>query len=330
MDRKLDIYFNLDYGDLCTFIESGKCLLFECKTENGIIKNMFIKRQVPWLVDGKVYYDIITPYGYGGPIVCEANDIHALVNDYEKQFRKYCEENDIVSEFIRFHPIFRNWEPFYECYTVEYSRQTVGTNLKDFDDPVSSEFSKSARKELRKAVRNGVTCSIHKSPSDLSTFRKLYEETMDRNNASSMYYFPDNYYKLLTSTLKPYVLEIQAHLNGEIIASELYFTQGEYLHAHLLGSNEQLLNSGGGIMLEATAAKWGKENGYHFIHHGGGRTSAIEDPLFLYKKKFGKNTLFEFYTGKKIWNKRVYSKLREIREQMEMPINESYFPIYRG
>lgn len=330
MNKPLDIYFNSDYGKICTFIEPGECILYECATNNGIIRNMFIKRPVPWLVDGVQYYDIVTPYGYGGPIICETNNIDGLVADYKTQFRHYCEEHNIVCEFIRYHPIFRNWEPFEDVYDNSFSRHTVGTNLFDYDDPVQSEFSKGARKELRRAINRGVTCSVHPQPDDLSVFKRLYEETMDRNNASEMYYFPNEYYSLLTTNLRPFILEIQAHYEGEIIASEIYFIEGNLMHAHLLGSNDKLLSSGGGVMLEATAAKWGKENGYKYIHHGGGRTSKDDDSLYLYKKKFGNNTLFDFYTGKKIWNETIYEKLVGIRKSTNIELNNDYFPIYRG
>ena len=328
--KDLDIYYNKDYGELCCFIEPGECIEFECKTINGKIRNMFIKRPVPWTINGIQYYDAVTPYGYGGPIICESNNISALVNDYEQQFKEYCSQNNIVCEFIRYHPIYRNWEPFSSIYENVYSRHTVGTNLRDYDDPVQSEFSKSARKDLRKSIRNGVQCTIHLNPSDLSIFRKLYEETMDRNNASRMYYFPNEYYKLLTTSIRPYLLEIRANLDDEVIASELYFIEGSLMHAHLLGSNDTFLYSRGGILLEATAAQWGKENGYHYIHHGGGRSSAEDDSLFLYKKKFGMNTLFDFYIGKRIWNERIYEELVKMREIDGEPINKDYFPLYRG
>lgn len=325
----LDIYFNKDYGELSTIIDNGECITFECCNKYGIIHNTFIKRKVPWLVGGKQYYDIVTPYGYGGPIIYNAADVKALVDIYEKEFSKYCLENDIVCEFIRYHPIYRNWEPFSDIYENTYSRHTVGTNLKDFDDPIQSEYSKSARKEIRKAVKNGVICSVRPCPDDLSAFRHLYEETMTRNNASEQYYFPESYFSFLTTKLKPYVLEVQAKLDGEIIGSEIYFTQGNLMHAHLLGSSEKFLSSCGGALVEATAAQWGKENGYEYIHHGGGRTSAEDDTLYLYKKKFGQNTSFDFYTGKRKWNPDIYNELVLLRRK-EGPIsNPEFFPQYR-
>lgn len=326
----LDIYFNKTYGELSKYVEPGECCVFTCETSDGIISNMFIKRAVPWLVDGEQYYDIVTPYGYGGPIIVEGNYTNALIEEYEVQFKTFCNTNKIVCEFIRYHPVFRNWKPFSSIYENTFSRHTVGTNLMDYEDPIQSEFSKSARKALRKEINNGVFCTVHPHPNNLTTFRKLYEETMDRNNAETKYYFPNEYYDILTSELQPYVLEVQAHLNDEIIASEIYFIQGEIMHAHLLGSNEKMLVAGGGIMLEATAAEWGKTHGYRFIHHGGGRTSSENDSLYCYKKKFGRNTKFDFYIGKKIWNIDAYNNLVAMREAEGIIRNDDYFPKYRG
>lgn len=326
----MDIYFAPDYGKLCELVDNGQCCEYVLETESGMIRNMFIKRPAPYLVNGVQYYDIVTPYGYGGPVICQANDKETLLEAYRESFSKYCAENNIVCEFIRYHPILCNYADFGSVYQTEYSRHTVGTNLKDYEDPVQSEFSKSARREVRKAESVGVACSVHPHPEDLSVFRVLYEETMDRNGAGAMYYFPDQYYEFLTTSLRDYVLEVRAQYDGEVVASEIYFVAGNIMHAHLLGSSHKLMEIGGGAILEATAARWGRENGYQFIHHGGGRTSAVDDPLYMYKKKFGKNTEFDFYIGKKIWNQAVYDQLVAQRCAEGEITNPGFFPQYRG
>ena len=80
-----------------------------------------------------------------------------------------------------------------------------------------------------------------------------------------------------------------------------------------------------GSLIEATAAQYGKERSYYYIHHGGGRSSDPEDGLLKYKKKFGKNTEFDFYIGKKIWNENIYQKLIQIKKNK----NSEFFPAYR-
>ena len=323
----LDIYFKKEYGLLCELMSDGRCEIFEYKSDAGHIRNMFIKREIPWLVDGKRYYDISTPYGYGGPIILSCTDREDLLSGYESAFEAYCAEQNIVCEFVRFHTIYRNYEDFSGIYKPEFSRLTVATDLESFDDPVQQEFSKSARKEVRKAEAAGVTCSCHYQPDDLHIFRQLYEETMDRNNADKMYYFPDSYYEFLETRLSPYILEVRASYNNVVIGSEIYFCAGDILHAHLLGSGAKLLELNGGALIEASAARWGKENGYRFIHHGGGRTSAPDDALYLYKKKFGKHTEPEFHVGKKIWNQAAFDR---IVQDCGVDTDTAYFPPYRS
>ena len=326
----LDIYFEPEYGKLCELVDGGECAEFVLENEFGAVRNMFIKRPAPYLIDGVQYFDIVTPYGYGGPVISRVSDKEKLLKAYEEQFAAYCEENHIICEFVRYHPIFGNASDFESVYETEFSRHTVGTNLKDYEDPVQAEFSKTARREVRKAESAGVSCVINLHPDNLDMFRKLYEETMDRNHAGAMYYFPDDYYHMLTTTLKASVLEIQALLDGEVVASEIYFIAGNIMHAHLLGSNQKLLDIGGGVFIEAAAAKWGREHGYAYIHHGGGRTAAADDPLYKYKKKFGKNTEFDFCIGKKIWNCAIYDRMVALRNADGEIANPGFFPEYRG
>lgn len=168
-------------------------------------------------------------------------------------------------------------------------------------------------------------------PKDLSVFKKLYEETMDRNEADAYYYFPDSYYEYIIKYLGKSVLEIQLIYENKIIASEMYFIEGDLMHAHLLGSSQKMLDLDAGALLEATAARWGHEHGYRYIHHGGGRTSAEDDSLYTYKKKYGKNTEFDFYVGKKIWDREKYDELVAKREgELNHKIDSDYFPKYRA
>lgn len=322
-----DIYFDKKYGKLCEYVEPGKVEVFEFESKHGLIKNMFIKKEIPMLVDNIKYYDIVTPYGYGGPIIYECNDKEKLVQEFSNTFSKYCFNNNIVCEFIRFHPIYKNYEDFKDVYETVYSRHTVGTNLKDYDDPFQSEFSKNLRKDVRNAIKKGVNAKIIYQPKDLSVFKELYEETMKRNDASDMYYFPDDYYRILENVLYQNILEIQLVYNDVAIASEIYFIKDKLMHAHLLGSRSKMLELNAGGLLEATAAKWGKENGFHYIHHGGGRSGDPNDSLYLYKKKFGRNTEFDFYIGKKIYLPEIYNKLVDMKKEI---LNKDYFPKYRG
>ncbi len=325
-----DIYFMRQYGELYEEMENGKLEIFEYNSDIGSISNMFIKREIPIMIGEEKYYDIITPYGYGGPIIVSCNDElkkDELVKGYYDEFKYYCLKNNIVAEFIRFHPINNNARDFEKVYDVEFVRKTVGTNIKDYEDPIQSEFKKGCRKEIRRATREGVTYRIEKSPDNLDTFKEIYYQTMDRNDANEYYYFDDKYFDDILRNFKDELLITELVFENKIIASEMYFASDRLIHAHLLGSLDEYLYLSAGGILEYATALWGKENGYHYIHHGGGRTSDEDDSLFKYKKKFGKNTEFDFYVGKKIWNKDVYNRLCEIKN---VDPNIDFFPAYRS
>ncbi len=325
-----DIYFSTKYGKLYEEIENGKLEVFRYNSSIGSISTMFIKREIPIILGEDTYYDIITPYGYGGPIVenCyDESNKSELVKGYHEKFMSYCLENNIVAEFIRFHPINNNAKDFMEIYDVEYVRKTVGTNIKDYDDPIQSEFKKGCRKEIRKAANSGVTFRIERCPSNLDVFKEIYYKTMDRNGANDYYYFDDKYFDDILRDFKNELLITELIFEDKIIASEMYFISDRIIHAHLLGSLDEYLYLSAGGMLEYATVIWGKENGYDYLHHGGGRTNDENDSLFRYKKKFGKNTEFDFYVGKKIWNKEIYNKLIEASN---VDSNVDFFPVYRS
>ena len=56
----MDICFNKKYGELFEEIENGKCIEFDYSSEYGEVKNIFISRKVPYIIDNEQYYDIIT------------------------------------------------------------------------------------------------------------------------------------------------------------------------------------------------------------------------------------------------------------------------------
>jgi len=171
----MDIYFESNYGKLCEVIERGHCEVFTHSSSLGIIRHMFIKREIPMSMNGQTYYDLITPYGYGGPLIleCENGKENELALEFHERFSQYCRDNYVVSEFVRFHPIVDNARWFGSCYDVSFVRYTVGTDLERSEDPLM-EFSKSCRSRIRKALREGVTYRITVEPNNLDSFKRIY------------------------------------------------------------------------------------------------------------------------------------------------------------
>lgn len=327
-NNDLDIYFNENYGKLYETVENGKAIVYKLKTKDGIIHNQFIKREIPIeLNDNNKYYDITTPYGYGGPVIIECNgDKNKLLKDYEENFKNYCYENNIISEFIRFHPIINNALDFKSTYNPECIRKTLGTNLEIYEDPIHEEFTKSCRKSIRQALNKGITYNINECPENLDDFKKIYYLTMDRKSAQEYYYFPDNYFENILNNFKDNIVVTEAIYNGKVIASGLYFVYNEFIHTHLSGTDTNYIKLAPSYILRYGTVLWGKKHGYKLIHHGGGLSNSEEDSLYKFKRQFSKNTDFDFYIGKKIWNQNIYNEMCKIKNVN----NESdFFPAYR-
>lgn len=323
-----DIYFEDNYGKLYENHEQGVCKSYVFKNNFGQIKHMFIKREIPVKINGEIYYDLVTPYGYGGPIIteCQQGLRENLVREFIDDFQCYCKNNNIVSEFVRFHPILENVKDFNKYYSASHIRNTVGTNLSKYDDPFQSEFSRSCRKNIRKAIKNNVTYRIKEKPNDVSEFREFYFSTMDRNNAADYYYFDEEYFNLCVKYFKENLLLVEAIYQEQPIAMGLYFIYGDLIHIHLSGTLSEYLHLSPAYILRYAVTEWGKENGYDLIHHGGGRTNDQQDGLYTFKKRFGANTEFDFHIGKKIWNEKIYNQLCEKTHTKD---EEDFFPAYR-
>ena len=323
-----DIYFEKNYAKLYEDIENGEAIFYEFKNENGRIIHSFIKREIKTQIenDNKKYFDIITPYGYGGPLIVQAVNKQKLLQDFRKNFAQYCYENSIVSELVRFHPIAKNYEDFKDLYDAKFNRYTVVTNLKDYNDPIQEEFSKRCRKDIRRVLRTGMEYKITLSPDNIDNFLTCYYSTMDRNKANSFYYFDKKYFDKIKHYFKDKTILVEALYDNKTIAAGYYFISNNIIHAHLSGTLQEYLHLSPAYMLKYGTAKWGKENGYELIHYGGGRSESLDDGLYKFKKQFGTNTEYEFWIGKKVWNKEVYEKLCKIKN---VSMDEEFFPAYR-
>ena len=325
----MDIYFEERYGLLYESVENGRACVWKYEGVEGCVRHQFLMRQIPIELNDGPWYDLITPYGYGGPLIEKISDGYTkedLIKAFNLEFYKYCKENKIVSEFVRFHPLTDNGVDFCSVYNSELNRYTLGTSLLE-DDPVLSEFSKGCRKTIRQVYSKGVEFRMIKAPKNIDTFVSIYYENMQRKEANEFYFFSKEYFDALLSAFRDKLLLAEAIYDEKVIASGLYFLSDGVIHVHLSGTDSEYLSLSPAYVLKHGTVCWGKENGCKIVHYGGGLSSSKEDALFLFKKKFAQKTEFPFYVGKKIWNEEVYDRLcvkKSVKKETE------FFPAYRS
>lgn len=325
----MDIYFEPEYGKLNEKMEGGVLETFRFTCEYGTVQSMYIKCETPFLVDGEQFYDAVTPYGYGGPVIVECSDRKRLVDSYGAAYRKYCKDNKIVCEFVRFHPLEKNALDFAEVYEANYNRHTIAIDLTD-DNYSAVQFTPDCRNMIRKAAKKGVRVEVDTECEHLDDFIRMYYATMDKNGASDYYYFSKEYFEKLRSLDKCKLVLINGYVGEEIISSSMFMCAEKYMHYHLAATNADYYSYSANNIILAKAVEYGREMGLEWLHLGGGLSASDKDNLFKFKRNFGRreNNLKDFYQGKAVFMPGIYAELCRIAKESGIE-NNGFFPAYR-
>ena len=278
-------------------------------------------------IEPQSFFDITTPYGYGGFII-EGTPNNSNIKKLNEEYFDYCCSKNIISEFVRFHPVLENSKMNSEIYEVLDLGRTITMNL-IFREQVWNDLSNKNRNVIRKAIKSGVKVYWGRSPELIDEFILLYNSTMNKNEAADYYYFNKEFYKSVLIDLKYNSLFFYAVYDQKVISISIIIFGNDYMHYHLSASDREYKNLAATNLLLYEAACWGCENGYKMFHLGGGLGSK-EDSLFKFKESFNKNSKTYFSIGKKIFNQDKYDELIEIRNsEIGFEINSTYFPKYR-
>lgn len=271
------------------------------------------------------WFDVVTPYGYGGFLV-EGNDYEKLC----KEYIQFCCDNNIVCEFVRFHPLLSNWTSVEVLYKDIHLGDTVYIDTKS-EEQIWKNFSSKNRNVIRKAQKAGLEVFWCRDPKIIKPFIEIYNATMDKDQASEYYYFKEKFYQSILSDLKHNAMWFYALSNGEIAAISIFMFCNKNMHYHLSASQKKYQSFAPTNLLIYEAALWANKNGYERLHLGGGVGSG-HDSLYKFKKAFNRGEDLEFHIGKRIFNKKKYKELCEMREILleENTLYDGYFPKYRG
>lgn len=276
------------------------------------------------------YWDLISAYGYGGPIYDKELSIKEI-NVMLKSIVEFLKQKNCVSWFIRLHPILNaNWTTNIGLIVVH--GLTLSSDLTKTESDHWNETSKGHRYSIKKALKNGILTRIEKlNEYNVNTFIAIYQETMKKVNASSFYFFDMNYFLQLIDNLSNSIILINAILNEEVIASSIYLCCEEtgIIQYHLSGTLNKYKYLAPSTLINHVARDWGRNNGYKILHFGGG-LGASKDSLYQYKKGFSSQE-HVFKTQRIIVNENKYEQL--VNEHNfkygEHGIDESFFPLYR-
>lgn len=323
--KKYDVFWLSGYVKSFLIHGDGEPLLFYYESVHLRGINVVMKRDVANdrkfinKIEKEKYFDFATPYGYGGWII-EGNNVENLFEEYEEWIIK----NDIISEFVRFHPVIKNHLESEKFYEVKPLGEVVCMDISS-PDLIWNNISSKNRNVIRKSIKNGVRIFNGRFPGIYDKFRNIYNKTMERDNANEYYYFSKAFYQSILSDMEQNAQIFYAEKDEVIISASIILAANGMLNYYLSGSIKEYSNLAATNLLLYKVALWGNANGYKSFYLGGG-VGSEEDGLFKFKRAFYKGELSRFYIGKKIYNQEKYDKLTNMRENNE---NE-YFPQYRA
>ena len=320
-----DVYYLSGYVKAFHIHGDGDpCLLYY---EKPSIKAMYVYMKRPTAIDG--VYDSVTPYGYGG-VLFEGDTSEKNLHSFWTEYLAAMEQEHIVDNFVRYHPVLKNAKPMKSISTVIDLGKTVAFDLASPDVIWENIISKN-RNMIRKAEKNGIEICHGKDMNLFKDFRRIYNATMDKDNAEEYYYFGDAFYESIHNDLHENYEMFYAVLDGQIIAMSIMLFGNKQMHYHLSGSMMEYRNLAPSNLLLYKAALWGSENGFKTFHLGGGVGSG-EDNLYKFKAAFNKNSDYQFSIGKHVFDQVRYDELVTIRKKSDPTFDESsnFFPLYRA
>jgi hypothetical protein len=309
-----DIYFQPEYAALHRFHEGARALLFAYERAGQRWLYPFLLRPIEGVgehVLEETWFDIETPYGYGGPLASTPDA--GFLSAAHEAFTGWCVEAKVVAEFVRLHPLLRNERWVDPLMEVVYDRETVSLKLEGFDALGLDQlpFDKMARYMLRRAEGLGISVEACLVEEYFEEFVRLYRRTMERLQADDYYYFSEEYFAGLRRLMLEAGWLLAARQDGECVAAALFLKGERLLHYHLSASDPERRLPGATNKLIYNAAMLGSREGFEVLHLGGGISQASNDSLLKFKRKMATDA-HAFYIGKRIHQPRVYALLRDL------------------
>lgn len=277
----------------------------------------------------KGLFDSITPYGYGG-VLFEGDIVKEKLENYWKAYVERMREENIVDNFVRYHPVLSNAKLMKIVSNVVDLGKTIALDL-EAPGVIWSNITSKNRNMIRKAEKNGIEIHHGHNWELFDDFIHIYNGTMEKDNAEKYYFFDQKFYRSIYEDLDGNYEIFYATHEGKIVAISIVLFANKKMHYHLSGSIWEYRNLAPTNLLLYKAALWGCEQGYKIFHLGGG-VGAGEDSLYKFKAAFNRNSDYQFSVGKQMFDKEKYATLVEERAKQGNNFNResSFFPLYRS
>jgi hypothetical protein len=255
-------------------------------------------------IDGTNFFDIEPFMGYAGPLTTTSNK--DFLSEALEAYSCVCRRFEIVAELARFDPILSNHAAFFDLDAIKIAavKQVVIVNCPRDDSELIAQFSHPCRRDIRLGLRRRRFARLE-GPIGLFQFRTLYEASVRRLKSGDQWLFSNRLYDQAVSSD---LFAIYGVYDGEILVSASLVLHHPRCSHYMLAANVKDYPQGASELLIYGIARESAKRGIDRLILGGGITSAPEDGLLRFKRKFA-TASSTFYVGKLIHDLPRYSEL---------------------
>lgn len=309
---KADVFYQAGFCKALEKAGSGKACLFSFQYNDNQLIYPFFRQELPpelsyklncvapelsTAKQAKPWSDITSPYGYSGPLFAKPPR-PAEVKEFLKTFHHFCQEEGIISEFIRFHPLVSNQRDFCQDLNLKAASKVVNVSLQRPVVEIWRGYGRNNRKHIKKAERSGLSFILDRDGKYFNDFYRIYLTTMLRNQAASFYYFPREFFETIHRELPGQFVYAHVAVDSQIVSTELVLLSNNTINSFLGGTLEEFFPLRPNNLLKHRIILWARAEGYENFLLGGGYHPG--DGIFQFKASFATEGLKDFYIGRQV------------------------------
>ena len=225
---------------------------------------------------------------YNGPVVAGiTGEEHGLLSAYRAAVDGYCAEHNVVTEFVRIHPMSSIAAVLAKIVPLIPASDMVYVDLRSGYDAARSNYSNKRRQEMNRAARCGARIEIVRpDPEAVLRCSRLYNDTMRRKAAKSIRVFDADYFVTLFDWLSEETLLVEAFMKDALASSTVFLLDHKNIWALYTGTVYELRDSDANLYMTDRMIAWAAERGYEYFLLGGGLEP--DDGMYTYKTRFSK------------------------------------------
>lgn len=308
-------------------------LTFEAGGTGGVIYPVIVRPLAgePWAGPDESAWDLVTPYGYGGPFAWGAarDDAREVFWDAVDGWAATAR---VVTSFARLSLFPDQLLPWRGAVEEKMPNVVRGLGLEP--DALWMDYAHKVRKNVKRARRAGLEVEIDPDGDRLEAFLEIYHATMDRRGAAEGFYFPRAFFETIVRDLPGQHVFVHVLAGERVVSTELVLVSAHHAYSFLGGTLPEAFPDRANDLLKHAVHEWAGGAGLDAFVLGGGYGGP--DGIFKYKLSFAPSGEVPFCVGARVHDPAEVQRLVDARRAHERAAGvdwaprAGWFPPYRA